>query len=89
MSRRIIVGSRGSRLALAQTESVIAKIGEANPHLEISQCKIVTAGDRNRHTRLDRIGVAVFVKELEEALLDGRIEPILPCGYQKKPWRCA
>jgi hydroxymethylbilane synthase len=72
--RRIVVGSRGSRLALTQTESVIAKIREANPYLEVSLRKIVTTGDRDRHTQLDRIGVAVFVKELEHALLDGRID---------------
>ncbi len=72
--RRIVVGSRGSRLALIQTESVIAKIREANPYLEVSLRKIVTTGDRDRHTQMDRIGVAVFVKELEQALLDGRID---------------
>ena len=74
MRGRIVVGSRGSRLALVQTESVIAKIREANPHLEVNLRKIVTTGDRDRHTQLDRIGVAVFVKELEQALLDGRID---------------
>ena len=71
---KIIVGSRGSKLALIQAESVVAKIRRANPHLEISLRKIVTSGDRNRRVQLDRIGVAVFVKELEEALLDGRID---------------
>lgn len=74
MRTRIVVGSRGSRLALVQTESVIARIREGNPHLEVSLRKIVTTGDRDRHTQLDRIGVAVFVKELEKALLDGRID---------------
>jgi len=74
MRTRIVVGSRGSRLALVQTESVIAKIREANPHLEVSLMRIVTTGDRDRRTQLDRIGVAVFVKELEQALLDGRID---------------
>lgn len=74
MSRRIIVGSRRSKLALIQAESVIAKIREANPNLEVSLSKIVTAGDRDRYTQLDRMGTAIFVKELEEALLDGRID---------------
>lgn len=72
--RSIVVGSRGSRLALVQTGSVIARIREAYPTLEVSLRKIVTTGDRDRHTQLDRIGVAVFVKELEQALLDGRID---------------
>jgi len=74
MRTRIVVGSRGSKLALIQTESVIAKIREVNPHVEMSLSKITTAGDRDRRTPLDQIGVAVFVKELEEALLDGRID---------------
>lgn len=74
MRTRVVVGSRGSKLALIQTESVVASIREINPCLELSIRKIVTAGDRDRHTRLDQIGVAVFVKELEEALLDKRID---------------
>ncbi len=75
MSRRIIVGSRGSKLALIQAESVVAKIRETNPDIEVSISHIVTKGDRNRHVQLDHMaGIGVFVKELEEALLDGRID---------------
>ncbi len=74
MKTKIVVGTRGSRLALIQTESVVARLKEINPQLEVSVRKIVTAGDRDRRTDLDRIGVAVFVKELEEALLDGRAD---------------
>ena len=75
MRRKLIVGSRGSRLALIQAESVVARIREANPDIEIIMSKVVTKGDRDRHTQLDRMaGVGVFVKELEEALLDGRID---------------
>ena len=75
MRRKIVVGSRGSKLALIQAESVVAKIREVNPDLEVSISKIVTKGDRNSHTQLDRmVGVGVFVKELEEALLDDRID---------------
>ncbi|MFC1989326.1 hydroxymethylbilane synthase [Chloroflexota bacterium] len=73
--RRIVVGSRGSKLALIQTESVAARIREANPDTEIIINRIVTKGDRNRRVQLDKIaGIGVFVKELEEALLDGRID---------------
>ncbi len=75
MRRKLIVGSRGSRLALIQAESVVARIREANPDIEIIMSKVVTRGDRDLHTQLDRMaGVGVFVKELEEALLDGRID---------------
>jgi hydroxymethylbilane synthase len=72
MRRKLVVGSRRSQLARLQAESIIARIKEANPHLEVSLSKIVTTGDR--HTRLERVEVAVFVKELEQALLEGRID---------------
>lgn len=75
MKTKIVVGSRGSKLALIQAESVVAKIRQINPYLEVAISKIATKGDRNRHTQLDRLaGVGVFVKELEEALLDDRID---------------
>ena len=73
MSRRIIVGSRRSRLALLQTESIVARIKEVNPDIEVNIIKIVTSGDRSRR-RLDSTGTAIFVKELEQALLEGRID---------------
>ena len=75
MRRKLIVGSRSSKLAVIQTKSVVAHIKEANPDLEVSISKIVTKGDRNRRTQLDRMaGIGVFVKDIEEALLDGRID---------------
>jgi len=69
VKKRIVVGSRGSKLALLQAESVVAKIRKANPDLEISITKIATAGGRDRRTQLDRMGTGVFVNELEKALL--------------------
>ena len=75
MSRRIVVGSRGSKLALIQAEFVAAKIRETNPDIEVGISQVVTKGDRNRHVQLDQMAdIGVFVKELEEALLDGRID---------------
>ena len=71
----IVVGSRGSKLALLQAELVAAKIREIKPHLKVSISKVVTKGDRDRRTQLDRMpGVGIFVKELEEALLDRQID---------------
>ncbi len=68
MSRSIVVGSRGSKLALIQAESVVAKIRETNQDIEVSISQIVTKGDRNRHVHLDQMAsIGVFVKELEEA----------------------
>jgi len=75
MARRIVVGSRGSKLALIQAEFVIAKIREADPGVDVTISRIVTKGDLNRDVQLDRMaGIGVFVRELEEALLDGRID---------------
>ena len=75
MRTDIVVGSRRSKLALIQAESVMAMMKEINPDLGISISKIVTEGDRNRRTRLDQMaGAGIFVKELEEALLDSRID---------------
>jgi len=72
--RKLIVGSRGSKLALLQTESVAAKIKEINPDIEVSISKITTSSDRDQRSRLDSMDTAMFVKELEEALLEGRID---------------
>lgn len=75
MRTRIIVGSRGSKLALLQAELVAAKIREVNPQLKVSISKVVTSGDRDRRTQLNRMPeVGIFVKELEEALLDNRVD---------------
>jgi hydroxymethylbilane synthase len=74
MGRKIIVGSRGSRLALIQTGAVVARIREINPGLEVSVSKISTTGDRDHRSLPGVMDTAIFVKELEEALLDGRID---------------
>ena len=67
------VGSRGSRLALTQAE--LAANAIRGPGIEIALVPITTAGDRDRTKPFGEIGErGVFVKELEEALLDGRID---------------
>jgi hydroxymethylbilane synthase len=67
------VGSRGSRLALTQAE--LAANAIRGPGIEIALVPITTAGDRDRTKPFGQIGErGVFVKELEEALLDGRID---------------
>jgi hydroxymethylbilane synthase len=69
----IRVGSRGSRLALTQAELAAARL--RGPGIEIALVPITTAGDRDRTRPFGEIGArGVFVKELEEALLDGRID---------------
>ncbi len=69
----IRVGSRGSRLALTQAELAASRLRA--PGIEIAFVPITTAGDRDRSRPFGEIGSrGVFVKELEEALLEGRIE---------------
>src|SRR5262245_41615866 len=74
--RRVTVlrlGSRGSRLAL--TQAALAAERLRAPGREIALVPITTAGDRDRRSPFGEIGDrGVFVKELEEALLDGRID---------------
>jgi hydroxymethylbilane synthase len=67
------VGSRGSRLALTQAELAAARL--RRPGLQIALMPITTAGDRDRTKPFGEIGSrGVFVKEIEEALLEGRID---------------
>jgi hydroxymethylbilane synthase len=67
------VGSRGSRLALTQAALACDRL--RGPGTEIALIPITTAGDRDRTKPFGEIGErGVFVKELEEALLDGRID---------------
>ena len=73
----IRVGSRGSRLALTQAEQAAERLraGLGGTAIEIALVPITTAGDRDRTKPFGEIGSrGVFVKELEEALLEGRID---------------
>src|SRR5262249_33017953 len=67
------VGSRGSRLALIQAERAADAL--RRPGIEIALVPITTTGDRDRTRPFGEIGSrGVFVKELEEALLEHRID---------------
>jgi hydroxymethylbilane synthase len=67
------IGSRGSRLALTQAGLAADRL--RRPGLEIALVPITTAGDRDRTKPFGEIGArGVFVKELEEALLEGRVD---------------
>jgi len=67
------IGSRGSRLAITQAEQAAALLHR--PGIEIAFVPITTAGDRDRTSPFGQIGErGVFVKEIEEALLAGRID---------------
>jgi hydroxymethylbilane synthase len=67
------VGTRGSRLALTQAEQAVEPL--RRPGVEIALVPITTAGDRDRTKPFGEIGArGVFVKEIEEALLGGRVD---------------
>jgi hydroxymethylbilane synthase len=67
------IGSRGSRLALKQAELAVERLRQ--PGLEFALVPVTTAGDRDRSKPFGQIGSrGVFVKELEEGLLAGRID---------------
>jgi hydroxymethylbilane synthase len=71
----IRLGTRGSRLALTQAELAAEALRRADPDLDVALVPITTAGDRDRSKPFGEIGArGVFVKEIEEALLEGRID---------------
>jgi hydroxymethylbilane synthase len=75
MKESLIIGSRGSKLALWQSEWVRARLRALYPQLEVAIEIIKTSGDVLKDAPLSVIGgKGVFTKELEEALLDGRID---------------
>ncbi len=75
--RTITIGTRGSALALVQTEIVRAAILAANPDLTIAVRRITTRGDAILDRPLVDVAVTdkgLFVEEIEAALRDGRID---------------
>lgn len=72
---KIIVGSRASKLALAQTEIVINKLKWLYPNITFEIKEIVTTGDKILDISLDKVGgKGLFLKEIEDALLKGEID---------------
>jgi len=72
---KITIGSRGSKLALAQSEEVKRILEQAYPHLEINIQVIRTKGDRILDKPLNQIGdKGLFTQEIETALLNGTID---------------
>jgi len=74
MSRPLIIGSRGSKLALWQAEQARARLQSLNPQLDVHIEIIKTTGDVKNDPLSVIGGKGVFTKELEDALLDGRID---------------
>jgi hydroxymethylbilane synthase len=74
MNRTLIIGSRGSKLALFQAEQAKTRLVEANPSLEVRIEVIKTTGDIKPDPLTVIGGKGVFTKELEDALIDRRID---------------
>jgi hydroxymethylbilane synthase len=69
------IGTRGSKLALTQTNFVSEKLKKVMPEADIEICVIKTSGDIMQDVSLLKIGgQGVFVKELEDALLSCKID---------------
>jgi hydroxymethylbilane synthase len=73
--RKIIVGSRRSKLALTQTNWVIDQLKAIDPSYEFEVKEIVTKGDQILDVTLSKVGgKGLFVKEIEQAMLDKEID---------------
>ena len=72
---KLVVGTRGSNLALVQTNWVVDQLKKENPGVEFEVKIIKTKGDLIKALPLDKIGdKGLFVKEIEKSLLDGEID---------------
>jgi hydroxymethylbilane synthase len=69
------IGTRGSKLALTQSRWVRDKIEAKHPNLQVELVRIKTTGDKILDSPLAKIGgKGLFVKEIEEALLNERVD---------------
>lgn len=72
---RVVIGTRGSELALWQTNFIKSQLTSLFPSLAIEILIIKTLGDKILDSPLSKIGdKGLFIKEIEKALLDGRID---------------
>ncbi len=73
--KEIVIGTRASTLALVQTDLVKAYIEKNHPDLTVRVLPMTTTGDRITDQSLESIGgKGLFVKELDQALADGRTD---------------
>lgn len=70
-----VLGTRRSALAVLQTENIVDRLQRAHPEMEFSLERIQTAADRRPGSPFEELGgIGFFVKELEVALQEGRID---------------
>ena len=68
------VGSRGSALALRQTEEALGELRPLYPDLDFQVVTVRTQGDDNPDAPIASLGLGIFVKEIERLLLDGQLD---------------
>lgn len=74
-SRKLVIATRASRLALWQAEHVQARLLSMYPQIQVELLKLSTRGDEILDRSLSKVGgKGLFIKELEYALLDGRAD---------------
>ncbi len=73
-NRRALVGTRGSSLALLQTDEVLDKLRAVHADVDFQVRTISTVGDVSSEAPLASLGRGIFVKEIERALLDGKLD---------------
>ena len=73
MSKKVVIGSRESKLAVLQSQMVKDYIVSKHPEIDVEILTMKTTGDKILDRTLDKIGgKGLFVKELDRALLEGR-----------------
>lgn len=74
--RQIVIGSRGSQLALWQSAYISEEIKKCRSSLKVKIEVVRTSGDKMSETALAKISSTkgLFVKEIEEALLEGKVD---------------
>jgi hydroxymethylbilane synthase len=72
---KLTLATRKSKLALAQARAYAASLQAENPGLVVEELHVVTSGDRFQDRPLQEVGgKGLFIKEIEEALIDGRAD---------------
>lgn len=77
MTQKIIIGTRGSQLALWQTNWIKTQIEKLNPGIDVEIKVISTKGDRILNVSLPKLGEqgkGLFTKELEDAIFEHRVD---------------
>ena len=74
MSKNLLIGTRASPLAIIQTNEVVRLLESVYSDLTFDIVEINSVGDRNPDASISSLGKGIFVKEIEQALIDRRID---------------